>query len=366
MMIVRQLLTPRRFEIQCMAGFLALCALPVPWANAGPKEDFAKLETEMDAAQDEFAKALDAFERKTPPAAQGPTPPPKFPNDPRVAVLRKMEALMTASAITPDGATVAHGVFHWALVVEPQTALPRFEILARQFPEEPALAEILASVPEFYRQSGTPDGWIQALEQFRKVTKKTETHCAASFTLGRIHLDLKKLTDARESFNQARVAHDPELAKAAKGFLFEIDHLQVGMPAPDFTTKTLDGKEVSLRSLRGKVVLLNFWATWCPPCVGEIPHLQSAVAKLAGKPFEIVSVSVDDEREALQNLLSVRKAPGLQTWDEKGGENPVAELYNVYHLPTWYLIDAQGVIRERDPDPEKLVPTIEATLAPRP
>lgn len=100
--------------------------------------------------------------------------------------------------------------------------------------------------------------------------------------------------------------------------------------------------------------------------MGEIPHLQAAVSRLSGKPFEILSVSVDDEREALMAILRSRPVPGTQTWDEKGGENPVAELYNVHRLPTWYLIDADGVIRHRDPDPANLAQIVESVLPAKP
>ena len=87
--------------------------------------------------------------------------------------------------------------------------------------------------------------------------------------------------------------------------------------------------------------------------------------RLSGKPFEIVSVSVDTEREDLVNFLKSKKPPGLQTWDEKGEDNPVAELYNVHHLPAWFLIDTAGNIRERETDPGRLAQTVEALLEPK-
>jgi len=87
------------------------------------------------------------------------------------------------------------------------------------------------------------------------------------------------------------------------------------------------------------------------------------VSRLSGKPFEILAVSVDDERSELVRLLENKKPPGIHTWDAKGRENPVAELYNVYGLPTWYVIDGKGIIRHRDPDPDQLVTVIEATYS---
>ena len=86
--------------------------------------------------------------------------------------------------------------------------------------------------------------------------------------------------------------------------------------------------------------------------------------RLKGKPFEILAVSLDDTREELVEVVRQKKVPGLQTWDKAGWNNPLSTLYNIQTIPTWYLIDSQGVIRGRDPFGEKLVPAVEALLAP--
>ena len=77
-------------------------------------------------------------------------------------------------------------------------------------------------------------------------------------------------------------------------------------------------------------------------------------------PFEILAVSVDEDRSALVSLLNDRKPPGIQTWDEKGRDNPAATLYNVRGLPTWFLIDPEGVIRKKDPLSDELVDEVKA------
>ena len=86
--------------------------------------------------------------------------------------------------------------------------------------------------------------------------------------------------------------------------------------------------------------------------------------RLKGKPFEIVNVSLDDAKTEVVTLTESAKFPGIHTWDEKGPENPIAELYNAHRLPTWYLIDGRGIIRARDPFGDKLVPAIESIVAP--
>src|SRR5439155_17394791 len=75
----------------------------------------------------------------------------------------------------------------------------------------------------------------------------------------------------------------------------------VGQVAPDFTGKTLDGATFHLADFRGQVVVLDFWATWCPPCRAMIPHEREMLERLAGKPFALVSISVDSDESALRD-----------------------------------------------------------------
>jgi thiol-disulfide isomerase/thioredoxin len=326
--------------------------------SAGPKEDFNLLQTEMENAEEQFIKALEAFENRSDDKKGFDAAPPQ---DGRKPILRRMDDLVDASAGKGEQADIAFQTLQWAVHIEPGGALRRFEKLARQFPELPELADFVPNIPDLINKSEDIPGWLQMLDQLRKTTTQKDTQTSCWFATGQIQLDAGRMDPAKLAFEQVKkTASARELTEAAKAFLFEIERLQPGMEAPDFATKALDGSEVTLKSLRGKVVLLNFWATWCAPCVGEIPHLQSIVSRLAGKPFEILWVSVDDEREAVEGLLRIRKAPGIQTWDSKGQDNPVAGLYNVRRLPTWYLIDRNGAIKVRDPDPEKLQAMIES------
>jgi peroxiredoxin len=152
------------------------------------------------------------------------------------------------------------------------------------------------------------------------------------------------------------------LATKARGLIYELEHLQPGMSAPPFSAETLDGKKVSLNDFRGKVVLLNFWATWCPSCIAEIPDLKKAVKHFDGKPFVILAVSLDDSRSMVKQFVEGAEFPGIHTWHEKGADNPVSVLYNAEMLPTWYVIDAEGIIRARDPFHEKLIPVVEEAM----
>ena len=117
-----------------------------------------------------------------------------------------------------------------------------------------------------------------------------------------------------------------------------------GHPAPDFTLRALDGAEQSLSSLRGRVVLLNFWATWCKPCEDEMPAMQRLHAALAGPDFELLAVSVDEgdaEVRAFRDRLGLRFPILLDP------EKRAAGAYQTFRFPESWLIDRDGTVVAR-------------------
>ncbi|MFQ5593678.1 MAG: TlpA family protein disulfide reductase, partial [Anaerolineae bacterium] len=116
---------------------------------------------------------------------------------------------------------------------------------------------------------------------------------------------------------------------------------QVGFLAPDFTATTLAGETVTLSQLRGTPVVLNFWATWCPPCRAELPHFQSAHAA-QGDGVIILAV---DEREDPQQVAGFAQRLGLTFPIPLDTDGRIGVQYRVRAFPTTYFIDANGVIR---------------------
>lgn len=121
--------------------------------------------------------------------------------------------------------------------------------------------------------------------------------------------------------------------------------LAVGDPAPEFTLPDLDGKPVSLASLKGHVVVLDLWATWCPPCVAELPTNTAVAAKYAGQGVQFYAVSVSDTPAAVRSFLARQK---LQTPVLIGGDSDVAQKYAAEYIPLLVVIDAHGKIVARD------------------
>jgi peroxiredoxin len=112
-------------------------------------------------------------------------------------------------------------------------------------------------------------------------------------------------------------------------------------PAPDFALKTHDGQEVKLSALRGRVVLVNLWATWCPTCAVEEPSLERLAAQLKGQPFSLLAVSVDESWDVVRQHFP--QGSGMTVLLDK--ERQVAKAYGTEKFPESFLIDRDGNIR---------------------
>src|SRR5205823_5848863 len=134
----------------------------------------------------------------------------------------------------------------------------------------------------------------------------------------------------------------------------------VGHPLPKVTCQDLDGKKVQLSDYKGKVVVVDVWATWCPPCKAMIPHERGLVKRLKGKPFVLVSVSVDKKKETVTEFLKDTEMPWTHWWNgDKGG---VLDAWGVESFPTIYVLDAKGVIRYEDVRGEKMDRAVDSLL----
>ena len=120
-----------------------------------------------------------------------------------------------------------------------------------------------------------------------------------------------------------------------------------GHLAPDFALKTLEGKTVRLSELRGKkVVLINFWATWCPPCRLEMPTMQKIYSEYKGRGFEILAINI--EPDALQEIREFVKELRLTFPVLLDPDMKVTRKYRLIGLPISFLIDRQGIIRAKE------------------
>jgi len=134
----------------------------------------------------------------------------------------------------------------------------------------------------------------------------------------------------------------PSSHSVAADGTFDLTTLAVGKEFPDFSEPDLDGKTASVGNFKGKIVLVDFWATWCGPCVAELPNVIKAYEKYHDKGFEIVGISLDKDKGRLTSFLKAKNMTWQQVFDGNGWESKVAKKYQVQSIPATYLIGKDG------------------------
>ncbi|MFP4176383.1 MAG: redoxin domain-containing protein [Planctomycetota bacterium] len=121
----------------------------------------------------------------------------------------------------------------------------------------------------------------------------------------------------------------------------------IGQPAPDFEVTTLEGESVSPADYRGKVLLLDFWATWCTPCVEELPELKRVYEKYHDQGLEVLGLSFDEQKDDLTDFIDEEGIEWEQVYLEGETKEQMSQLYGVPPIPAMYLIDADGNVQAR-------------------
>ncbi len=132
-----------------------------------------------------------------------------------------------------------------------------------------------------------------------------------------------------------------------------------GAVLPNFEGKTLDGRPISVLGFRDKFLLVDFWATWCGPCVAELPTVQAAYEKYHAKGFEVLAVSLDRDEADLRKFVDEKKLAWAQLFE---GAEAIAEKFGVESIPTTYLLDREGKIVARNLRGEALTQKLDELL----
>lgn len=193
--------------------------------------------------------------------------------------------------------------------------------------------EALARFKELMLGLGTSDQ-----EEF--ALSFAETFAASAVSAGEIDAARQTYQTLAQTFPDSA-----DLAEKVKAELARLD--RVGKPAPKVEAQDLGGKTVRLADFRGKYVVVDFWATWCGPCLVELPRLQEAYRKFHDAGLEIVGVSLDETRSAVVDFVKVRQLPWIQFHNGTAGADLV-EAFGVTSIPASYLIDPEGTIIRLD------------------
>jgi len=222
---------------------------------------------------------------------------------------------MIAEAATPKDAAVRHYQFGLVLLNE---ALDKHkeEVFSRCHEE---MEKALGGAPDFPDAMFADGRALAYLKQDDAAKARFEQY-------------VKMKTDNGPKTQRAiRYINDPELARARL--------------APPFEATSIDGQRISLDDLTGKVVLLDFWATWCEACVAAMPHLREIAKKFEGQPLVVVSISLDASEDKWRAFVAKNEMTWPQCRDV-GHPGTVAKLFGVQAIPHTFTIDADGVLQD--------------------
>lgn len=203
----------------------------------------------------------------------------------------------------------------------------------------------------------------KAEAEFREATKVSPGSPDFHFSLAQALLKQSKDDEAISELSQCLALHpDAATAETAKKLSANPKRGREEF-APQFELTTLQGQHVSLQQLSGKMVVLDFWATWCPPCRASVPELKNLTKKYPEDRLVLISISGDKDETAWREFVSKHD----MTWSQgRDPDRKLGDLFNVHAFPTYLVIDGDGAVRERivgmDPQ-ETIVHRLKEVLA---
>lgn len=251
-----------------------------------------------------------------------------------------------------------------------EKSIEKLDQFARAYPGSKEAGDAVLQLAMIHAALGQFDKAVPRLEGYLETAAAGEEATGyAHFYLAESYKSVDRFDDAQKHYQIFIDEYSdlsPRVTTMAKTAIQDIPamkRLAVGQEPIPFSVKDTAGKTLSLEKYDGKVVLLDFWASWCMPCRVEMPNVIRIYKKFNEKGFEIIGISLDSDKKAFESYVETNKMTWPQYFDGKGWQNDVAAKYKVQAIPATYLIDKQGKIRYRSLRGEDLEKAIEKLLA---
>jgi len=210
---------------------------------------------------------------------------------------------------------------------------------------------------QIYTSLGAEETAVENYDRLfgQKAEVLEEDRNTGLYFLGSSYMKLEQFEKSRRAFEELRgaVEKGSKIYKAAQEALSKLEtkkKLRVGLPAIGFpeSTKTISGKEISLKDYKGKVVLLDFWATWCAPCRREMPDVIDLYEEYHDDGFDIIGISMDQDVDQLKAYIEENSIPWKQIFDGQGWNSSLGKIYAVDAIPATFLLDREGRIYRKN------------------
>ena len=332
----------------------ALNASPALASAGAPPADVAKLRQEVWSACDSLPKW----------APDAPPPPAWIEACDRLRAPALARAWRLGAEGLESQRLEALGlVAAWAPPIQSRAALER---LGESYRDADALAPVLEAA---YSESRAPDkaAWLAGLlrRSRSRAVRGSASYLVAAEALAEAQLPAGRRAAALQTLRRVRARYadvattllgagePPRLGRAAASLLFRQERLVAGARLPPMRATDLDGRSVSSAGFAGRVTLIDFWATWCPPCVAAMPTLRGLAAQNRGKPFQIVSISGDASAAPVKAFVQ-RSGNTWAQW-RAGPSGAASPEWSNGAFPFYVLVDRHGRIVAAD---AKLAPVL--------